>query len=66
MSRENRVVAALRGPLMLVTLGLLLLADLRAGWRLQDTWPVLLIVYGLLRLLAQLLAPAAEQSSGRS
>lgn len=49
--RQGTLLGALRGPLMLITLGVLLAADQADVVTFGLTWPILLILYGLLRLL---------------
>jgi hypothetical protein len=44
------LLRAIRGPVMLVTLGTLFLVDHSGGIGFGRTWPVLLIVLGILRL----------------
>jgi len=44
------LLRSIRGPVMLVTLGTLFLIDHAGGVSFIRTWPVLLIVVGLLRL----------------
>lgn len=46
----SNLVAALRGPVVLITLGILLAIDHADGMRIVRTWPVLIIVFGLLKL----------------
>ncbi len=53
----SSLLAAIRGPVVLITLGVLFLVDHFGPFRFSQTWPVLVIVYGLLRLF--------ERSSGR-
>jgi hypothetical protein len=48
--QERTLLCALRGPLLLITLGILLAVDHMGGQSFSRTWPVLLIVYGLMRL----------------
>ena len=45
------LVQAVRGPLMLITIGVLFAFDRFTEFRFSQTWPVLLIVAGLLRLV---------------
>ncbi len=52
------LLRAVRGPVMLITLGVLLSVDHFGPIGFSRTWPVLLIVYGLFRLL--------ERSGARS
>jgi len=42
---------AIRGPITLITLGVLFALDNFTPYRFNQTWPVLLIVFGLLSLL---------------
>lgn len=51
MNRNAELMRALRGPVLLITLGALLLADRFSGVPVTKTWPVLLIVFGLMKLL---------------
>ena len=44
------LLRAIRGPVLLVTLGTLFLIDHSGGMAFRRTWPVLLIVIGILRL----------------
>jgi len=45
------LMQAVRGPLMLITLGVLLAMDHLGPFPFWRTWPVLIIVFGLLKLL---------------
>ena len=51
------LVRAARGPIVLITLGILFAADQRGGVGFYRTWPVLFIVFGVLKLVERLLAP---------
>jgi hypothetical protein len=51
-------LCAVRGPVMLITLGVLLSIDHFGSVSFARTWPVLLIVFGLFKLL--------ERSGARS
>jgi hypothetical protein len=51
-------LCAIRGPVMLITLGLLLSIDHFGNVSFARTWPVLLIVFGIFKL--------AERSGARS
>jgi uncharacterized protein YaaW (UPF0174 family) len=48
---NQRFLCAVRGPVMLITLGVLLSIDHFGPVSFARTWPVLLIVYGLFKLL---------------
>ena len=45
------LLSALRGPVMLLTLGLLFVVDQCGSVSFVNTWPALIIVYGLFKLL---------------
>lgn len=49
---RNSIIDAIRGPIMLVTLGLLMAADQMDRIGIDRTWPALLILFGLLKLAA--------------
>lgn len=51
MNRNAELMRAIRGPVLLITLGALLLTDRFSGVPVTKTWPVLLIVFGLMKLL---------------
>ena len=57
------VVRAVRGPLLLITLGLLFVGDYFGSVPFYRTWPVLLIVYGALKLLERLVVRNAEDGA---
>jgi hypothetical protein len=44
------LVNAIRGPVILITIGVLFAFDRFTEFRFSQTWPVLLIVFGLLKL----------------
>ena len=44
------IIDAIRGPLMLVTLGLLMAADQMDRIGIDRSWPALLILFGLMKL----------------
>jgi Domain of unknown function (DUF5668) len=48
------LLLAVRGPVMLVTLGLLMAADQLDRMSFSRTWPVLLILLGLFKLAEHL------------
>ena len=52
------LLCAIRGPVMLITLGVLLSIDHFGSVPFYRTWPVLLIVFGVFKL--------AERSGARS
>ncbi len=59
MNSLSQLLRALRGPVMLTTFGTLLAVDQAGGWPWSRTWPVLVIIYGAMRLL-EVVAPKGE------
>jgi hypothetical protein len=51
------LVRAVRGPVVLITLGILFAIDQTQGIAFRRTWPVLFIVFGVMKLIERLLAP---------
>lgn len=51
--RDASLVNAIRGPVTLITLGVLFSLDHLTPYSFHQTWPVLLIVFGLLSLLGR-------------
>ena len=62
-ARDANLVHAIRGPVTLITLGVLFAADHLTPYSFGQTWPVLLIVFGLLSLLGRGVRP--ERPDGR-
>lgn len=57
MTSTFPVVRAVRGPLLLIALGVLFLVDQSGGLSFFRTWPILVILYGVLKLAERLVAP---------
>ena len=51
------VMQSVRGPLLMITLGVLLAVDHLGPFPFWRTWPVLIIVFGLLKLLERAVRP---------
>jgi hypothetical protein len=49
--RDRSVIRAIRGPITLITVGVLFALNNFTQYRFGKTWPVILIVFGLLSLL---------------
>jgi hypothetical protein len=62
------VIQAIRGPIMLITLGALVAIDYAGIYGFWRTWPILIIVFGLLKLLERSSAkpapPLGDRPSG--
>ena len=50
MISGNELIRAVRGPIILITVGTLFALDHMTPYGFQQTWPVILIVVGLLTL----------------
>lgn len=59
MNNSYSVIRAIRGPITLITLGVLFAFQNFTRFGFDQTWPVLLIVFGLLSLLQRGAAPQA-------
>lgn len=55
----------LMGPAVLITLGLLFLAANYTDWSFERTWPVLLIVIGLIKVVRYLLGDSGHVNPGQ-
>lgn len=53
------LMQAIRGPVMLITLGTLLAIDHFGPYSFWRTWPALIIVFGLMKLLERVVVPPA-------
>jgi hypothetical protein len=56
-------IQAVRGPLMLITLGVLIAVHQFGMLRFGTTWPVLVIVFGVLKLLERVVRPAVPAAA---
>jgi hypothetical protein len=70
MNDQSRVlVNAVRGPIIMITVGVLFAADKMTPYHFGQTWPVLMIVIGLMQLVGgrrrrpDYYAPPAASSS---
>lgn len=52
------IIQAARGPIMLITVGALMVIDYNTPYGFSRTWPVLFIVFGILKLLERMAGPA--------
>ncbi len=57
--REPSLVRTIRGPITLITVGVLFALNNFTQYSFDKTWPVLLIVFGLLSLLRRSMEPPA-------
>ena len=57
MSNSYAFVRAIRGPVVLIVMGVLFALDHSDVLEFWRTWPVLIIVIGVMKLVERLLAP---------
>ena len=60
MNNRGNYIGAIRGPILLMTLGTILAIDHSGSFSFSRTWPVLIIVIGLMKLLERSLAARPE------
>jgi hypothetical protein len=53
MANSNELIHAVRGPIILITIGILFALDNFTPYGFHQTWPVILIVVGVLTLAAR-------------
>jgi fatty acid desaturase len=58
------LVQAIRGPIMLIALGTLVAMDYFGVYGFGRTWPILIILFGTLKLLEKVVARPVVQDSG--
>ena len=58
---NSTLITSLRGPVMLITLGSLLMIDYSGAATFWRTWPILLIVFGFLKLIEHVFAKAPAE-----
>jgi cell wall-active antibiotic response 4TMS protein YvqF len=61
MNSSANYVRAIRGPILLITIGTLLAIDHFGSYSFSRTWPVLIIAIGLMKLLERSLASRPEE-----
>jgi len=50
------VVQAARGPILLITVGVLMVIDYNTPYGFSRTWPALIIIFGILKLMERMMA----------
>lgn len=64
MNSFRSLLCALRGPVLLITLGILLLLQRFGDSAFSKTWPILLIVFGAMKLLERMVGTGGEPPFG--
>jgi len=57
------IIQAARGPILLITVGVLMVVDYNTPFSFGRTWPALIIVFGILKLLERMAAGPAPTPS---
>ena len=57
MTNNALLIRALRGPLLLILIGVLFLLDHNTAFDFNKTWPVIIIFLGVMRLAERSLTP---------
>jgi hypothetical protein len=60
---SSSMIRAIRGPITLITIGVLFALNNFTQYGFDKTWPVILIVFGLLSLLRRGMQPAGTASA---
>lgn len=56
--QKTAFLRAVRGPIVLIALGVLFVLDQNGSLRFSQTWPALLIVFGAFKLAERMAAPS--------
>ncbi len=64
MNDTSSFLQAIRGPIMLIVLGTLVAMDYAGFYPFWRTWPILIIVYGVMKLLERASAKPAPYPPG--
>ena len=54
---NSNLMTAIRGPILLIAVGVLFAVDHSGGYAVRQSWPVLLVLAGLLKLLERVAVP---------
>ena len=63
-ANSYNLVQAIRGPIMLIALGTLVAMDYFGVYGFGRTWPILIILFGVLKLLEKVVARPVTQDPG--
>ena len=64
MNRSALFLQAIRGPVLLITIGILFALEQAGVIAFTRTWPLILIVVGLMKLLERVAAPPVIPPGG--
>jgi hypothetical protein len=54
-TRGTGLISAVRGPILLIGLGILFAMDHAGGRSFSQTWPALIVLFGVLKLLERVI-----------
>jgi hypothetical protein len=54
MNNRGTLATAIRGPILLITIGSLIAFDTFGGYSFSRTWPVIIIVLGIMKLFERM------------
>jgi hypothetical protein len=63
-SRRLLLAQAARGPILLITIGILFAIQQAGGLSFGRTWPLILIVLGIIKLIERIAAPPLPPPGG--
>lgn len=63
-NKAGLVARACRGPILLITIGVLFAAQQAGVASFERTWPLLIIVLGLMKLVERMVAPQSSVQAG--
>ena len=63
-SRRLLLAQAARGPILLITIGILFAIQQAGGLSFSRTWPLILIVLGIIKLIERIAAPPLPPPGG--
>ena len=54
MNNRGTLASAIRGPILLITIGSLIALDTFGGYSFTRTWPIIVIMLGIMKLLERM------------
>jgi len=64
VNRTFMLIRAIRGPLLLIALGVLLMLQRFSDFSFQRSWPILIILFGVLKLAERAVLHAGPPAGG--
>ena len=54
MNNRGTLASAIRGPILLITIGTLIALDTFGGYSFTRTWPIIIIMLGIMKLMERM------------